>query len=372
MIFINPSFNELAKMIKQQEKKIIVYGAGVIGQITVASFIEKYNLFDDLLYFVDMDKKKQEQLVEICDRSYKILSPEYLTTEKENIILLITNSKFYPVINFLDDIENLDNTFACIIPIIQIKETRLTEEIELKHEGLQMIIPKTIHYCWFGGKEKPDFLKKCIESWNICCPDYEIKEWNEQNYDVNRHVYTKEAYEAKKFGFVTDVARLDILNENGGLYFDTDVELLKSLDDCLYQKGFVATEKWSNINSGGGCGFVKNHPMLERLIEYRDSYHFIMPDGKFNIETNGYYETKIFMEKGYKPNNILQTIGDVTVYPSYVFHPYDYMSGETDMRSSTLSVHHFYGGWMEENDRLNRENTNQRYIQTLERMNKTL
>lgn len=371
MILINPTFEELAVLIKQQKKKIIVYGAGVIGQITVTNFIEKYNLFDELLYFADMDEQKQEQLVKICDRSYKILSPDHLTTEKEDIFLLVTNSKFYPVINYLDGIENLAETIACIVPIVQIKESRLTEEVELKCNSSEALIPKIINYCWFGGKKKPDFLKKCIESWHSYCPDYEIKEWNEKNYDVNRHAYTKEAYEAGKYGFVTDVARLDILYENGGFYFDTDVELVKSPDNFRYQKGFVAVEKWGNINSGGGCGFVKKHPMLKRLIGYRDSYHFILPDGKYNIETNGFYETKIFMEDGYRPDNKLQIIDDVTVYPSYVFHPYDYMSGETDMRSSTLSVHHFYSCWMEENDRLNRENTKQKYAQILERMAKT-
>ena len=368
MILINPTFAELAEQIKHQKKRIVVYGAGVIGQVTVSNFIKRYNLFDELIYFVDMDKQKQGQQIKIKDRSYKILSPDHLATEKESIVLMITNSKFFPVVEFLDGIEKLDKTTACIVPIVQIRETRLTEDVELEKYNSEPLIPKTINYCWFGGKDKPDFLKKCIESWYSRCPDYVIREWNEQNYDISRHAYTKEAYDASKYGFVTDVARLDILYENGGFYFDTDVELLRSLEDFRYQKGFVAVEKWGNINSGGGCGFVKGHPVLEHLIDYREKYHFVLSDGKYNIETNGLYETKFFMEDGYKSDNTLQVIDDVTIYPSYVFHPYDYMSGEIDIRHSTLSVHHFYGGWMEENDKLNREHTKQRYEQILRRM----
>ena len=135
-------------------------------------------------------------------------------------------------------------------------------------------IPKIIHYCWFGKGEKSNLAKQCISSWKEKLKGYEIIEWNENNYDVNRHTYTAEAYKNRKYGFVTDVARLDILYEHGGIYMDTDVTLLKNLDELLYQRGFIATEKWGNVNTGGGCGFTKGHPILKDLIDYRDKFHF--------------------------------------------------------------------------------------------------
>ena len=200
------------------------------------------------------------------------------------------------------------------------------------------------------------------------CPDYEIIEWNENNYNVNRHDFTKEAYEAGKYGFVSDMARIDILYENGGIYLDTDVTLIKSLDDLLYQDGFIGTEKWGNINSGGGCGFAVGHAMLKKMLDYREQFHFILEDGSLNMETNGMYETIPFLNEGFKPNNRLQTVGNVTVYPSYINHPYDYMSCETHKKAVTVSVHHFYGGWMEDMDLLNRKNTQNQYLGIVNRM----
>jgi hypothetical protein len=208
----------------------------------------------------------------------------------------------------------------------------------------------------------------CIDSWKKYCPDYEIIEWNEDNYDISRHSYTKEAYGKERYGFVTDVARLDILYENGGIYLDTDVTLEKSMDDLLYQKGFIGTEKWGNINSGGGCGFVKHHPMLKKIIDYRELFHFVLEDGSLNVETCGMYETKLFLEAGFKPNNKLQNICDVTVYPSYINHPYDYMSCDTHKKESTISVHHFYGGWMDEEEQINRKRTQELYNEIKNRM----
>jgi hypothetical protein len=252
--------------------------------------------------------------------------------------------------------------------MMQIHAVEHTESIVFERRFQNQMIPKKIHYCWFGGKELPDFLKRCIESWRVCCPDYELIEWNENNYDVGRHRFTQEAYEHNRYGFVTDVARLDILYENGGIYLDTDVTLLKNLDDMLYQPGFTGVEKWGNINTGGGCGFVTGHPMLKKMLDYRDRFSFVMEDGSFNIETNGMYETVPFLEAGFKPDNSLQIVDDVTVYPSYVQHPYDYMSCEMSKKEATVSVHHFFGGWMEEDDRANRQKTQDEYKDILVRI----
>lgn len=368
----NTDYISLAKKIKENNNQVIVYGAGMIGQILVPYLVRKYNLYSHIDCFIDTDKRKKGQKIYIDNYIYEIKNTDYLEENKDNQIILITNSKYSKVLEFLDNIQTLESTDGYIVPIMQLHEIEENNNciiIEKKYKT--QLIPKKIHYCWFGKKEMPQFLCSCINSWREKCPDYEIIEWNEDNYDINRHEFTKEAYTNGKYGFVTDVARLDILYENGGIYLDTDVTLLKNLDNCLYQEGFIGTEKWGNINSGGGCGFMKEQAMLKKLIDYRENFQFMMSDGSLNIETNGVYESKPFLDAGFRPDNTLQEIEGVTIYPSYVNHPYDYMSCETHLRNATMSVHHFFGGWMEEEDRKNRRKTQEEYKCIINRIEKT-
>lgn len=368
----NTDYISFAKKIKENNNQVIVYGAGMIGQIIVPYLVRKYNLYSHIDCFIDTDKRKKGQKIYIDNYIYEIKNTDYLEENKDNQIILITNSKYSKVLEFLDNIQTLESTDGYIVPIMQLHEIEENNNciiIEKKYKT--QLIPKKIHYCWFGKKEMPQFLCSCINSWREKCPDYEIIEWNEDNYDINRHEFTKEAYTNGKYGFVTDVARLDILYENGGIYLDTDVTLLKNLDNCLYQEGFIGTEKWGNINSGGGCGFMKEQAMLKKLIDYRENFQFMMSDGSLNIETNGVYESKPFLDAGFRPDNTLQEIEGVTIYPSYVNHPYDYMSCETHLRNATMSVHHFFGGWMEEEDRKNRRKTQEEYKCIINRIEKT-
>ncbi len=368
MILKNSDYQLLSEKIKKENKRIIIYGAGMMGQVIIPYLIEEYQLVEYVECFVDADIRKKDKEIYFFGKKYRIKSPDYLEDIDEKNVILISNSKFFQIINFLDGISNLDNIEGYIVPIMQIYELQKNKSIEIIRRKEEKLIEKKIHYCWFGKSELPKFLNECIETWKKYCPDYEIIEWNEENYNVNRHIYTKEAYENKKFGFVSDFARLDILYENGGIYLDTDVSLEKNLDELLYQEGFIGTEKWGNINSGGGCGFVKYHPMLKKMIDYREQFHFVLKDGTLNMETCGLYETKLFLEYGFKPNNRLQFINNVTIYPSYVNHPYDYMSCELQKKEATISVHHFYGSWMEKDDCLNRKNTQEQYQKIKKRM----
>lgn len=143
-------------------------------------------------------------------------------------------------------------------------------------ESIYKMIPKIIHYCWFGGSSKPEIVKKCISSWHKYCPDWEIIEWNESNYDVTAHDYTKEAYEAKKWAFVTDFARLDIVATCGGVYMDTDVELLHSIDDLLQYDAFYAFESDRNLASGLGIGAAAAHPSVFAMLKYYEGRHFVV------------------------------------------------------------------------------------------------
>ena len=136
------------------------------------------------------------------------------------------------------------------------------------------MIPKKIHYCWFGGNPKPEIIEKCIASWSKFCPDWEIIEWNEQNYDVNNFAYTKEAYQAKQWAFVSDVVRLDVVCRHGGVYMDTDVELFSSIDSWLQSSAFFFWETEININSGAGFGAQEGHPAVKVMLDYYNDRHF--------------------------------------------------------------------------------------------------
>lgn len=344
----NTTYLELARRIRERNSRIIIYGAGMIGQIVVPYIIDTYRLHDYVDCYVDIDAYKIGMSVVIGTYEYEIKPPETLESISPNSVILITNSKFDSVLSFLDGIQALSGVDCYIVPMMQMIEQRPK-------------IPKTIHYCWFGGKEIPDFLKGCMESWHKHCPDYEVVRWDEDTFDINKYEYTRQAAEHGRWGFVTDVARLDILYQHGGIYMDTDVKLLKPLDHLLYQKGFVGVERWGNINSGGGIGAVPHHPMIQEMLDYRLKFPFVMNDGSLNVETNGLYETTPFIRHGMRIDNTLQIINGMTVYPAGVFHPYDYMSCEEKLEDNTVSVHYFYGGWMEEDDRKNREMTQKKY-----------
>lgn len=145
-----------------------------------------------------------------------------------------------------------------------------------------MIIPKIIHYCWFGGNEKPAVVKKCIESWKKVCPNWEIREWNEENFDVNVVPYMKEAYDVKKWAFVSDIARLLVIYQYGGVYLDTDVELLESIDVWTEKDAFFIFESNRNIASGLGFGAEKGHKAIKAMLNYYEGKHFII-NGKAKL-----------------------------------------------------------------------------------------
>lgn len=368
MKYLYSDLQGIAERIGHDKRKIVVYGAGMIGNIIVPYFIEKYNLSDSLLFFVDGDVRKQEKKIKVGIREYKIVSPEKLKTLSPESILLITNSNFMPIIQMLDNIEELEDIECYIVPISLADSVSKESRYQGHFRSKSQLIPKKIHYCWFSKKPIPEYLQKCIDSWYKFCPDYKIIRWDESNYDVNKNQYMKQAYESEKYGFVPDVARLDILYQYGGIYLDTDVELIKSLDALLYQKAFVGVEKWGNINVGGCCGAVSHHPVIKKLLDFRKNEDFILPDGTLNLTTCGFYETKPLLELGMKPDNTIQYLDDITIYSSDFFHPYDYMSGETVITENTYSLHHFNGGWLNKDKKEERVKTAQMYQKMLERM----
>lgn len=209
-------------------------------------------------------------------------------------------------------------------------------------------IPKIIHYCWFGGNPLPELAKKCIASWRKFLPDYEIKEWNEQNYDVRKISYTAQAYDAKKYAFVSDFARFDILYEYGGVYFDTDVEVIKPLDDILERGAFAGVERAGDADSlaaGLGIASPAASPVYKEILDSYKESSFVKPDGSLDLTTVVTRVSNIFKKHGLKDVDEIQNVAGVTVYPAEYFCPKSLETGIINITKNTRTIHHYDGSW---------------------------
>ena len=210
------------------------------------------------------------------------------------------------------------------------------------------MIPKTVHYCWFGRGEKPKLARKCIASWKKFCPDYEIIEWNEENFDVAMNGYTKMCYEEKKYAFLSDYARLVIVAEHGGLYFDTDVELVKSPDELLSKDAFFGFENEAYVNTGLGFGSVSHGSVVEAMLAEYDT----LLNGKNDTIGCPKLNTKALVKLGLVQNGLEQKVQDAVIYPPVFFNPYDSATGELKRTSETVSIHWYAASWMSKRQKI--------------------
>ena len=210
------------------------------------------------------------------------------------------------------------------------------------------MIPKTVYYCWFGRGEKPKLAQKCIASWKKFCPDYEIIEWNEENFDVAMNGYTKMCYEEKKYAFLSDYARLVIVAAHGGLYFDTDVELVKSPDELLSKDAFFGFENEAYVNTGLGFGSVSHGSVVEAMLAEYDT----LLDGKNGTIGCPKLNTKALVKLGLVQNGLEQKVQDAVIYPPVFFNPYDSATGELNRTRETVSVHWYAASWMSKRQKM--------------------
>ena len=210
------------------------------------------------------------------------------------------------------------------------------------------MIPKTVHYCWFGRGEKPKLARKCIASWKKFCPDYEIIEWNEDNFDVAMNGYTKMCYEEKKYAFLSDYARLVIVAAHGGLYFDTDVELVKSPDELLSKDAFFGFENEAYVNTGLGFGSVSHGSVVEAMLAEYDT----LLDGKNGTIGCPKLNTKALVKLGLVQNGLEQKVQDAVIYPPVFFNPYDSATGELNRTRETISIHWYAASWMSKRQKM--------------------
>lgn len=214
------------------------------------------------------------------------------------------------------------------------------------------MIPKKIHYCWFGGSPLPQLAKKCIKSWKKYFPDYEIIEWNESNFNIDACLYTQEAYKAKKYAFVSDYARFWILYNYGGIYFDTDVEVIKPMENIINQGPFMgceikgADERWPRVACGLGIAVYSHHPIYKEILDHYEQSKFILDNGELNYLTVVSRVTEVLKRHKLQPTDKLQVCDDITIYPPDFFCPKSFETREINITKNTVAIHHFDASWM--------------------------
>lgn len=329
---------------------LIIFGAGRNFPKTL-ELLEEKNLSEKVICVWDNDENKWGKKVAIFEREVNIEKPKSLKfIDCEGVVILITCSNYLPILRQLESLGALENSIVCCYVEMgkASYEEKLLEKVvpnELRVSKWP-IIPKTIHYCWFGEAPIPDEYKIYMETWKKFCPDYEIKEWNELNYDITKHEFMRQAYSNRKWSFVSDYARLDIIYQHGGIYLDTDVELLQPIDDLLYQEAYMGFEGENCIATGLGFGARPGHPIIKEL---RDYYHQIkFPDKLEELAKIAcpIIQTEILETMGLIRNGEYQRWENITFYPEKVLTGMNVINRKIVLAPYTKSIHHYAGSWL--------------------------
>ena len=300
--------------------------------------------FDKIDLIADNNKEKSVFCFEGWEKPVYQIDVCLKLAEKEPLIL-ITMVDCLDVIEQLDSIPELDNCNCFIYSFVQafVKPYQLPVD---RAEREPLKIPKIIHYCWFGGKPIREDFKANIGTWKKYCPDYEIVRWDESNYDYKQNDYMYEAYRQKKWGFVPDYARLDIIYRYGGVYMDTDVELVRSIDDLLCDDAFCGFQNRSLVANGLGFGAIAGFSIIKEQMKIYDEISFVNKDGSLNLTLGPWYQTRALNKQGLKLNNSLQEVRGMKVYPSDVLSPMNSWTGHIAMTNNTYAIHRCSGTWL--------------------------
>ncbi len=336
---------ELAEMARE----VRIFGFGVVpGVLANHKYIRtpKHDVWEYLYKFVDNNPQKQGTTVSNGHLERQVISIEELCDDiGHNDAILILPAKYGEIIEQLDGIQELDGIDCYILEFVDCAFDCETDMSLYENErGHEEYIPPVIHYLWFGDKDIPQQYRDYMKSWKKYCPNYEIKLWNENNYDIEKHPYTKWAYDNKMWPFVSDYARLDILYHHGGIYLDTDVELVKGLDDLRCFHAYMGYESTEIVNTGLGFGAEEGNEIVLKCMEVYDN---IAVQGEFKKIPCTLRQTEVLNEMGLKGNNSFQMIGGnkLAVLPT------DFLCGKRltlnflQITDNTHSIHHFAGDW---------------------------
>ena len=344
---MNSSSKQFADYIKT--KDLYIFGAGELAENAIDIYCEnKY-----VSAIIDNNSKLWGKEKHFSDRSVRIISVDTFEAEVkgkiDNIVLLITPT-FYAsdIVDQLDAIPAF-NELECYIHMLMRNTGDCSSDFEFT-KG-KAIIPKKIHYFWIGGNPLPAQFQEYVDGWKRINPEYEIIRWDESNYDFSKIPYMKEAYDNKAWAFATDYARLDVIYQYGGIYLDTDVEVIKSLDCMLNDTAFFGFGCGDRINAGIGFGAMPKHPMIKKMMDVYNDRHFVNPDGTLNKSACYYYQHPIMKQYGFKINNQYQKIDNIVLYPAEVMSPNGTDNMGNFYSEKTMSIHHGSNLWVTANEK---------------------
>lgn len=341
--------------IEKRSERVICYGAGKQLEKLVEYF-ENTEIWNKMQYVVDKDEKKQNTEIVIKGKTLNIISLDELKRRNyKNYVIIITCANYEEILWQLNSdsiLQSIDYYCFTLIQYVDMEIDALQKQIpDVIKLYKEPIIPKVIHYCWFGGNPLPDKYKMWMESWRKYCPDYEIIEWNETNYDVTKNTYMCQVYKNKKWGFVPDYARLDIIYNHGGIYLDTDVELIQNIDDMLFQKGFAGFQSYFQVNFGQGFGAVKGLPIIKEMLDLYNDIYFVNRDGSLNMTPSPEWQTQILEKHGLCKNGEYQVVDGMTIYPEKVLCGKNVYTRRIILKPYTRAIHHYDGSWTDKEQR---------------------
>jgi len=350
MKFINVKYNQFINSIKG--RKIIIFGATSAWKYFESLYPNiKEEIVSNVYAVVDNDQSKQNTLFDMGTKKISIFSPNILKG-LDNIVILIMVSLAYheEICNQLINL-NLNDETECYSLFLmtsyhdEIDNSDVEKYFKDKNEKK---IPAKIHCFWFSGDEKPDLYKRCLESWYIHCSNFEIIEWNANNYDVTKNRYMLEAFERKKWAFVSDYARLDVLKKEGGVYMDMDVELIASLEPYLYANGFFLRQEDGMLELGSGFGVQSNDSLIIKMLEKYHQRRLVMPNGEIDITPQPEFLSKVLRENGITRNHNSQIVGDKIILSNDFISCY---TGKNSVSNARIGIHWHNGGWLDEKQR---------------------
>ncbi|MCD8000821.1 MAG: hypothetical protein LUH21_26755 [Clostridiales bacterium] len=333
------------------EKQWVIYGAGEQFENMLASYQEA-EIWNRIAFVVD--QYKAGKTITVLRHQFDVISLAEFIAKADciQLELIITIEKYTEVIRELNGIDRLDG-MNCFLwyGFLRVHTGKYYGKrirfLPVKNYN----IPRKIHYCWFGGKPPGAEAVHCIDSWKRNNPDYEIVEWNEKNFNTASNQYVKEAYEAGKYGFVSDYARHAVLAQFGGFYFDVDVELFSSLEPLRHQRGFISFESLNLLNSGSGFAAEADDPFAAALRDAYADRPFRLSGSRINETPCAVYETEYFKKLGVRIDDTYQSIEDFLILPHEVFAPVNQYSGALELTDNTMGIHHFACTWFEKEKR---------------------
>ncbi len=361
LIFKNANYDNF--LLETKERRVICYGAGAALKAFLETNRAHLALLDKIDYIVDRDRAKAGRMINIDFRVAPVVAPVVALDEisaldiefsKYVFIICLGDAFVLEALRTLDNIRIFDG-MPCYYWLTAISWGReiyppLRSALPVPEKTYS--IPKALHYCWFGENAVSQMEQECIASWQRQCPDYEIKLWSENNYDLSKTpLYVQQAYEAKKYAFVSDYARLDVVYTHGGVYLDTDVELYRGLDGLLKYKSFFAFESLNLIATGLGFGSVAANPALRGLLDVYSGLTFLDGDGAMNVISCPEYHTDFFRNLGITINNALQLFDDMLFLPSDYFCPRNQRNKLYELTGNTIADHKFNVSWFESDAR---------------------